>query len=380
MHVVRGCTVIGAVLLALSWAAPARAQAPSDTAAAAVITFVAADSSARGMAISAYPYAYYTPETELAFGAGGIITTYLSDDLGIRPSKLVLSAYYTTTKQYSVSLNPEAYLTKNRYFFGGKINFKHAVDKYFGIGNDSPELGTELYEADRFGIEIDAQAPAVFALATRSGLYYELQQNEIVNRRDNPYLASDSLPGSSGGTLSGAGLTLLWDTRDQIFSPSRGNWARVRLVAYSSSLGSDFTYTQFEVDTRSYLPAFGDDILAVQAYFNGVSGAAPFHRVPGLGGAQRMRGYYEGRFRDNVLVTFQTEYRKHLRGRFGMVVFLGAGEVAPETWRLTLDQLHYSYGAGLRFLFNQRDKVNLRVDLGFGDDTSGVYFGVEEAF
>jgi hypothetical protein len=36
---------------------------------------------------------------------------------------------------------------------------------------------------------------------------------------------------------------------------------------------------------------------------------------------------------------------------------------------------------GLRFLFNKKQKINLRMDLGFGQDgNSGVYFGIEEAF
>jgi hypothetical protein len=31
-------------------------------------------------------------------------------------------------------------------------------------------------------------------------------------------------------------------------------------------------------------------------------------------------------------------------------------------------------------VFNQREKINLRADFGFGRDTRGVYFGLEEAF
>jgi hypothetical protein len=35
---------------------------------------------------------------------------------------------------------------------------------------------------------------------------------------------------------------------------------------------------------------------------------------------------------------------------------------------------------GARFLFNKAENVNLRADIGFGRETSGVYFGLEEAF
>ena len=77
----------------------------------------------------------------------------------------------------------------------------------------------------------------------------------------------------------------------------------------------------------------------------------------------------------------QLEYRQYFWWKFGFVVFAGAGDVASELMKFSLTELKYSYGFGLRFLFNKEEKVNLRVDLGFGNDgTSGLYFGIEEAF
>jgi hypothetical protein len=47
----------------------------------------------------------------------------------------------------------------------------------------------------------------------------------------------------------------------------------------------------------------------------------------------------------------------------------------------SLNQIKYSFGAGLRFRFNQKEKVNLRMDIGMGPHKNmGVYFGIEEAF
>ena len=93
-----------------------------------------------------------------------------------------------------------------------------------------------------------------------------------------------------------------------------------------------------------------------------------------------MRGYYEGRFRDSNLLAGQLEYRTHLWRRFGFIAFAGLGEVAGEFQNLRLDALKPSVGIGLRFLFSKEEKVNLRADIGFGQNTSGIYFGVEEAF
>jgi hypothetical protein len=43
--------------------------------------------------------------------------------------------------------------------------------------------------------------------------------------------------------------------------------------------------------------------------------------------------------------------------------------------------MKYSGGAGLRFQFNKEQKINLRMDIGIGQDgNTGLYFGIEEAF
>jgi hypothetical protein len=89
----------------------------------------------RGLKIAAYPYAFYSPETELAFGAGGVLTFYTSkqqDDL--RPSKTSLSGYYSTRKQYKLSQNTQLYLDHNRWFVALPLEFGFYVDKYWGVG------------------------------------------------------------------------------------------------------------------------------------------------------------------------------------------------------------------------------------------------------
>ena len=93
-----------------------------------------------------------------------------------------------------------------------------------------------------------------------------------------------------------------------------------------------------------------------------------------------MRGYYEGRYRDNNYLALQVEYRQYFWKRFGFVVFTSVGDVAERVTSFSLRNLKETYGFGLRFLFDEKQKINLRMDIGFGVGTSGVYFGMEEAF
>ena len=131
-----------------------------------------------------------------------------------------------------------------------------------------------------------------------------------------------------------------------------------------------------------YFTAFSPDhVLAANFYLDAAAGETPFYKLPALGGSSRMRGYFEGRYRDNVFSMLQLEYRQYFWWKFGFVVFAGVGDVANDVTKFKLNDFKLSFGAGLRFLFNKEEKINLRVDLGFGNDgNSGIYFGIEEAF
>jgi hypothetical protein len=76
----------------------------------------------------------------------------------------------------------------------------------------------------------------------------------------------------------------------------------------------------------------------------------------------------------------QAEYRTIVWWRLGMVGFFGLGDVAPQLSALRLDELKYSVGAGVRFVLDAKEKLNVRMDIGFGKDTAGLYFAIEEAF
>jgi outer membrane protein assembly factor BamA len=327
-----------------------------------------------------YPYAYYTPETELAFGVGGVITYYTKKDPQLNPSNLTLSGFYSTVKTYEINLNSTLFLARNKMASVIKLNFAHTVDKFFGVGNNTPELGNETYVIDNYGGIADFQIPTSLVLADRGGIVFEYRQYDLVDKKDNPNLQNPFLPGTEGGAISGLGFVYVWDTRDNVFFPNSGGINELKAIFYTKDLGSDYTYSLLLANVRKYWNFGKDKVLAVQAYLESTSGRPPFYKLPALGGSYVMRGYYLGRYRDNNYLAFQVEYRQYFWWRFGFVAFAGFGDVEDEITRFSLTNLKETYGFGLRFLFNEEEKINLRMDIGFGENTNGIYFGMEEAF
>jgi len=112
-----------------------------------------------------------------------------------------------------------------------------------------------------------------------------------------------------------------------------------------------------------------------------VAGDPPFHQLGFLGGPRRLRGFYEGRYRDQNAVVLQTEYRLPLFWRLKAALFGGIGSVAPEPSDFIHDlHLRSTYGAGLRILLNEDESVHLRLDAGFAKNSSGFYVTIGEAF
>ncbi|UOQ75864.1 hypothetical protein MUN84_14635 [Hymenobacter sp. 5516J-16] len=57
------------------------------------------------------------------------------------------------------------------------------------------------------------------------------------------------------------------------------------------------------------------------------------------------------------------------------------GQVAPRLGDYTFDDMKYAGGGGIRFRFNRRDRLNIRLDYGVGSGgNSGIIFAVGEAF
>jgi outer membrane protein assembly factor BamA len=175
-------------------------------------------------------------------------------------------------------------------------------------------------------------------------------------------------------------LVWVWDKRENVFFPESGYYFQAEGVWYGSAIGSDYDYARYLIDLRRYFGLGRERVIAAQLVGNFASGAAPFYDLPMLGGGNIMRGYYQGRYRDYVFTAAQGEVRWPLFGRFGAVGFVAAGTVAPALDGFDLGDLRWSGGGGLRFRFNQAEKVNLRADIGFAEGGTGIYFGLEEAF
>jgi outer membrane protein assembly factor BamA len=259
-------------------------------------------------------------------------------------------------------------------------------DRYWGVGNDLPDI-SQGYTEDSFRWRNEVQRHVGAGLWTgvvHQGSVTRIHDEQDVVDADGrtvtlPSLLDASVLGRDGGLSNGLGLSLLHDNRDHVLVPTRGGYHYASLVVLHSAVGSDFDYLLWEVDLRRFLrlSADGAHVLGLQAVGEIRGRAPPFYELGKLGGPRRMRGYYEGRYRDQHYLTGQAEYRFPIYWRFAGVAFGAIGEVFGQD-RLRLDRLRWCVGGGLRVRFGS-DGI-IRLDVGVGPDTEAVIIEGGHAF
>ena len=343
----------------------------------------------------AIPLVKYSPETRLAFGA---VAVYYFRPKGAAPktrlSSLRIPITYTINQQYKFKLSHEIVLDNNRHIFLGEAAWSRFPLSFYGIGPTAAAADQELYTTQTLLFQwqyLVRMGRGVFV-----GLSYEGIRSNIEQVQENHgVLRVDGfIPGNTGSFVSGIGAAFRFDKRANVLNPVRGPLIEGRIQTYQNWLGSEYYFTRLAFDFRHYAKLFGRHVLGAQVYAQQIWGDPPFEQMALMGGDEIMRGHMEGRYRDKALLAGQLEYRIPIgrRGwfageeklkawqRFGLVGFVGIGNVSSSLKNVSVNHLKHSTGLGLRYMVSQKEQVNVRFDVAFGTQNPGFYLGISEAF
>ncbi|WP_106567189.1 BamA/TamA family outer membrane protein [Cecembia rubra] len=321
------------------------------------------------------PALVYSPETNLGLGARAlrIFRPQGEKNQNLRPSTLPITFLYTLNNQSIFTTELEWWADENRSLLNARLELSNFPFKYYGIGDIASTITGEAYTT-RFASFFINYERMLF-----KGLYlgpkYEFRTDDISQRVEGGLLETDRPLGYDGQRISGLGLVLNYDTRDNIFQPHRGWFNRIGYMDYSSFLGSRFEFSQLTFDLRKYLKVRNNS-LALQSWWSFTSANAPFQQISLIGGSDRMRGYFEGKYRDRHAMVHQAEYRFRVHRNLGMVVFAHSGQVAGSLQQFDWKRFKYGGGFGFRYKITD-DGLNIRLDFAIGDQRA-FYFGLNE--
>jgi len=325
------------------------------------------------------PAVTYSPETSLGLGMRAIkIFKHQNDTISpiLRPSSLPITFLYTLNRQTIITTELNLWMNDNRDYVNARVELTDYPFKFYGIGNDLSPQNEEFYST-RFAY-FHFNYERLIARGLYLGPRYEFRIDDIYRKEVEGILDRGLVAGSDGQRLSGLGLVMNYDTRDNIFQPTGGSFHQLSWMTFQSYLGSNFTFNQYELDFRKYYRIWGRQVLALQSWWSFTSGNPPFQHVSLLGGSDLMRGYFEGRYRDRLGMAHQAEYRLPVYRNLGIVLFGSTGQVADRFSSYGIDRFRFGGGVGFRYRLNN-EGLNIRLDLAYGDQKA-FYFGMNEVF
>ncbi|WP_082113345.1 BamA/TamA family outer membrane protein [Kordia jejudonensis] len=329
------------------------------------------------------PVFSYSPETNFSFGTGAkYLFKFNGSGKETRVSNMPMSIQYTLNNQFFVYSGFEVFTNQEKWVIEGNLLFQNYPRLYYGIGKNTPDSAEEQYDYNQFLFE-PIFLKQMFYRYLFIGAGFRL--NHIYNTKfETGGLIDTNRPdGFNGSTSVGAEVAMLYDSRSNILNAQDGWYFEFTHGEYFKSFGGTHKFNLTRFDLRHYLDTSknNDDILAFHVVGQFSRGNLPFSEYAFFGSSEIMRGYQEGRFVERDLLATQVEYRKTFKNsRWGLVGFIGTGDVYNNVNQFQFKSLKPNYGFGTRFMIDKAENLNLRLDWGFGRNTNNLYFTIAESF
>lgn len=331
--------------------------------------------------IQGFPVAFYTPETNFGFGGLAVRNFRFKDDTtNNRPSSINLGAAYTLNNQFLLYLPFNIISRGDRHRFVGELGAYKYTFFFFGIGN---QPGTykekkEMYEVSfprlRFSYYHRVKSHLFLGVKYAVDIFSDLRVADTT-------LLYKTMPlGFDLGTNAGVGPALLYDSRDSIYYPRSGWYIDMNTTFDGGGFFSDYRYLKTYMDFNRYFSLGKRTVFAANVNYQQAYGNAPFYQLAALGGGRRLRGQFEGEFRDHNCWQTQVEIRQEIGNNFGAVAFLGVGWISPTWTGWRIDSAKPGAGVGVRYKLNKKEHINVRLDIGFANDKILPYVTIGEAF
>lgn len=315
------------------------------------------------------PVPFVITEQATGYGGGATFITFhekkTKDEGYVPPSMTGLVGFGTENGTWGAGLFHFHVWGVDKVRYTGFIGKPDVNINYFGNGNDYLRNNPVEYNLDSWvtyhRVLVRLGASNFFA----GGSYVYFQTNTTFNEfTDRPIINRllESFEGKS--KVSTIRPMLNWDSRNNIFTPTKGIYTGFSFTYNATWLGAD------------------DDFYAVNPYFFGylpiservnsgwrldsafVFENAPFYAFPFV----QMRGVPLMKHQNEKVVLAETEWNIKLVKRWSMNLFTGAGKAFNEFNNFDSAEWVYSYGFGLRYRLARLFGVDAGIDFAWSND------------
>lgn len=329
--------------------------------------------------LDALPIATYDTDAGFGYGAKG----YLLNQLGGGESfDLTLFNSTEGERWYRLLASwPDVELRHRRVFaIAADVELdydKWTHNSYFGVGAATRFSDRRQYTREPFEAALTLSRGLTTDVVAQLGMRYTTVSN--ANPQDSSSwraLPAPELWGRASWMTIGASLRV--DTRSSTLHPTRGIVVQAS-ADIAPGLIDGIAFTKLGTTLQWYATLWHPTtVLALRIAAEGmVAPDVHVHALLSLGGGNSLRGSPQDRFLDRIMAVANAELRFPIYGRLGAVAGYDAGRVWSRLDDVGVDDWAANPVVGLRFLM---DTFVVRLDVGFGQETTGMYFNFGHMF
>jgi hypothetical protein len=295
-------------------------------------------------------------------------------------SSTTVGGFYTSSESWGAGVAQKTFLYEDRLRLNGLAGYGNINMDFYGIGSGAGDRGVSVPITQR-GFFFMPEALIRIAGRLYGGLRYRyLGMETVLDLNELAGNGIDLPPITAKVKSSAVGLVMNYDSRDNTFNPSEGIFFDGNATFAAKALGGDFDYQIYQTAYNQYFQLADRMVLAYRAFGKFTVGRVPVFDLAFFGSHSDLRGYPGGLYVDKMMIATQLEYRWGFWKKWGMVAFAGIGEVAPKLSEFGSGNYLPSYGAGLRYMVSEANRVNISVDYARGKAGDAVYFYIGESF
>ncbi len=363
------------------WSAPLLAEETTGTANTTTAASTAQDSAdisseeEHFQRWSALPVIGYSEETELQYGAMGILF-FKPSEKGGKVSEIDVTAYGSTRGQFQFFFCPYFYLYHDQISGWLDLRYQNWVASYFGMGNDPDYDVSTTFDRQMFYFGAELESTVGVPREFKYGAELHIEYADIEFHKGGEL----ELPDAHSGWRNGLGYLIAYDTRDNTNWTRHGFLAQWQQMFFSDHLG-DYSFDVEKLDIRGFTELFWDASMAVGFLWQRSGGDAPFDLLAGPDGIKRFRGVESLYFRDEQALILQAELRKFLGWRLAGTIFFEGGKVGDHFSELLRNKWHYGLGFGGQLALNLKEQLYARGEFSWIDfDHLGITVYIRHAF
>ncbi|CAM3677000.1 BamA/TamA family outer membrane protein [Bordetella tumulicola] len=172
------------------------------------------------------------------------------------------------------------------------------------------------------------------------------------------------------------GLVIDYDSRDNLFYPTKGSYAEVEAQFARGWLGGSRSFETYRARGFTWLPIHPKWTLGLRVDGQTTRGAVPFYAQPSV----NLRGVSRGRYQDQTALVAETELRWNVTPRWSLLGFTGIGK-AYGRWKSFSDASNVSsVGVGFRYLIARKLGLAVGIDVAHSKDQNAFYIQIGSAW